>query len=336
MNKKDVSFIIPVYNTKIDILIRCLKSIKKQRLIDFEIIIINDGSTSIKNEVYRKIARKYNAKYFYQKKQGVSVARNKGIEESIGKYIFFVDSDDELVENSVNKADFKDNIDFLIYNVKKINQNLKSEKVFYLENKSLSQYFILTNFLKNDLLNWSVGKLYKRSFIIEKNISFDINRSSGEDFEFVYSVYSAKPIIKYISKVVYVYLYNDVTGNERIISDPIRNIKDIINLYEIRNKIISQAKELNSYKVYLCQNTINDLFNNYSIVITNDKNIIKKIRPLYIKAVDHFDKSALKQIGQKYKIKLFLIKHNLYYLTKIYNKLFSLKVNIKKEMIDRV
>lgn len=328
---KDISFIIPVYDTSIPVLSRCLDSIKNQNNLNYEIIIINDGSKNVDNEEYTNLAFKYDAKYCYQDKQGVSSARNRGIIEATGKYISFVDSDDKLINNAFSKSDVEKNCDFLIYNVIKTDQRSKEKKLYNLSiDGNLTEKKMIINFLSNDMLNWSVGKLYKRDFLIKNNIFFDKNRISGEDFVFVYTVFKHEPMIKYISKPVYEYIYSDITGKKRILSDPVGNINDIMTLYKIRLKILEQYKDLNDYySVNLCQNTINDLFNNYYILVEQNKDVVEKLHFNYIKAINNLDKNALAKIKLKYKIKMYFIIHKTYVLTKIYNNLFVLK-NIMK------
>ncbi|PKC52446.1 nucleotide-diphospho-sugar transferase [Rhizophagus irregularis] len=87
-----VSVIIPVYNRENKIKI-ALESLINQSYQNFEAIIIDDGST----DQTAKVIKEYNCsnfRYVYQENSGVSVARNKGIAESKGEYICFLDSDD--------------------------------------------------------------------------------------------------------------------------------------------------------------------------------------------------------------------------------------------------
>ena len=92
----EISVIIPVYNVG-SYLPRCLSSVQKQTLNNIEILCINDGST----DESAKILNQYAAddkriKIFTQKNKGLSAARNKGLAEATGNYIFFLDSDDYL------------------------------------------------------------------------------------------------------------------------------------------------------------------------------------------------------------------------------------------------
>ena len=98
-----VSVVVPVYNVE-NYLSNCLESIMKQTMKDIEIILVNDGSTDGSGEICKKYADKDNRiKYVEQRNQGVSVARNIGMDVAIGGYILFVDSDDELNAEMIEK-----------------------------------------------------------------------------------------------------------------------------------------------------------------------------------------------------------------------------------------
>ena len=95
-NKKPAfSVIIPTYN-RADFLPRAIQSILKQTFRDFELIIVDDGSTDNTEEVVGGISNA-RVRYFYQQNRGVSAARNFGATLSKGQYTTFLDSDDEVL-----------------------------------------------------------------------------------------------------------------------------------------------------------------------------------------------------------------------------------------------
>ena len=90
----EISVIIPVYNVE-EKIERCLGSLQNQKFSDFEVILINDGSSDRSGKICDEYASMdKRIKVIHQKNQGVSVARNIGISIARGKYITFVDSDD--------------------------------------------------------------------------------------------------------------------------------------------------------------------------------------------------------------------------------------------------
>jgi len=94
-----VSVVVPTYN-RAKFLTECIQSILSQSFHDFEIIVIDDGST----DNTAKVLSDYPVRYFWQKNQGVAAARNKGIEMAQGEYIALLDSDDVLLESTLKKG----------------------------------------------------------------------------------------------------------------------------------------------------------------------------------------------------------------------------------------
>lgn len=96
-----VSVVVPVYNTE-PFLAECLHSLEKQTLTDIEIILVNDGSTDNSGRLLQEYADK-DARFVYveQENQGLSAARNTGMEHASGHYLAFLDSDDWLAENAL-------------------------------------------------------------------------------------------------------------------------------------------------------------------------------------------------------------------------------------------
>lgn len=99
-----VSVIVPVYN-KEEYLEECLYSLIKQTLTPIEIIIVNDGSIDNSENIIKKFTiNNENIKYISQENSGVSMARNKGIDNSAGEYIYFLDSDDVITPNTLESC----------------------------------------------------------------------------------------------------------------------------------------------------------------------------------------------------------------------------------------
>lgn len=91
-----ISVIVPVYNVE-EYLEECLESIRQQSFTDIEVILVNDGSTDGSREICEQYCEKDSRfRLINQENQGQSVARNRGVKESVGQYIMFVDSDDVI------------------------------------------------------------------------------------------------------------------------------------------------------------------------------------------------------------------------------------------------
>ena len=120
MTMYKISIIIPIYNAS-KYLKRCVDSILRQTRQDFELILVNDGSKDDSGEICQQYAEnKSNIKYISKNNGGVSSARNIGIEHSCGEFICFVDADDWLEPNYIEKLAEKfesDNIDMVECNL---------------------------------------------------------------------------------------------------------------------------------------------------------------------------------------------------------------------------
>ena len=96
-----ISIIVPIYNVE-EYLEECLESIRNQTYTNIEVILVNDGSTDGSKEICERFCQQDNRfKLVTQENQGASVARNRGVKESNGDYIMFVDSDDVVKDNIV-------------------------------------------------------------------------------------------------------------------------------------------------------------------------------------------------------------------------------------------
>ena len=93
--QEKISIIVPVYNVE-NYLERCVESILKQTYTNFELLLINDGSTDRSLDILKKYKEKYPeiTKIIDKKNGGLSSARNAGIRDAKGEYLSFIDSDD--------------------------------------------------------------------------------------------------------------------------------------------------------------------------------------------------------------------------------------------------
>ena len=109
------SIIIPVYNVE-KYLKKCLESVYNQTYKNYEVIVVNDGTKDNSMD----IVKNYPAKVINQKNQGLSVARNNGVEKASGEYILFLDSDDYIEKGllkEINKS-LNNNPDIVRFQIK--------------------------------------------------------------------------------------------------------------------------------------------------------------------------------------------------------------------------
>ena len=94
MSNCKISVVIPVYNTK-QFLRRCVDSVLQQTFTDFEIILVDDGSSDGSSAICDEYAAMHkNIFTYHQKNQGLALTRKNGVHYSSGDYVFFLDSDD--------------------------------------------------------------------------------------------------------------------------------------------------------------------------------------------------------------------------------------------------
>ena len=191
-----ISVIVPVYNVE-TYLEECLDSIQNQTYTDFEVLLVNDGSTDGSQAIcerYCKENRRFHL--LNQTNQGLSAARNKGVEISTGEYIVFVDSDDIIKTNYLEKLMqyMTEDVDivesqFTVSNEEFLAKSFKEPTILF-EGNSQEAVKIFTKHVLN--VN-AVTKLYRRS-IVEAVPYID-----GVIFE---DVYCGIGMLKYIRKII--------------------------------------------------------------------------------------------------------------------------------------
>ena len=212
------SIIIPVYNAETTIR-RCLDSFTNPRFSDYEILLINDGSTDNSDAICREYAD-VNSKICYLSKEngGVSSARNLGLEQAKGEYVLFVDSDDYVSEDYfdvINQALTQRNPDLLMFGYRNFGR-ISAERgtgEFYEDDevgaaKRIS--FSMRQYLFSSL--WS--KVFKRKIIENRGLRFSTDLSIGEDQLFIFSYAMHIQSISSIDAL----LYNVDVGNENSLS----------------------------------------------------------------------------------------------------------------------
>ncbi len=230
-----LSIIIPAYNVE-QYIVKCLESCSNQDVDknDYEVIVINDGSTDNSLVFAEKVSESYpNIKIFSQQNMGLSAARNKGIEEATGDYIWFVDSDDWIEENCLCDIwnYFDKNLDLLQiqYRLTYDNQSSVDGNKCIIDGIKDGQTLTLSGGIETP----APFTIYKRSFLLENNLKF----KSGiyhEDCEFkprallLANRVSSTPVICYN---YYQRISGSITSNYKV-----KNAKDML---EVLNSLYS-------------------------------------------------------------------------------------------------
>lgn len=241
-----LSIIIPVYNLE-KYISNCLDSIIEQiddKIMDeIEIILVNDGSTDNSEQICKKYGVKYkNIQYIYQKNSGVSVARNHGLNVSKGEYVYCVDGDDFLLNNSIMDIYFKikdKKADMVLCDyVNVYGENIKYTTILKRENKIAKlkkKNKILCTSNLYDILNMGLFipsmwcNIVKKEVLEKNNIKFDENVKYTEDMEVAFKTLLASNAFDIILNPVYAYRKsNDDSATHKITE---KRIKDNFNFY---------------------------------------------------------------------------------------------------------
>lgn len=220
-----ISVIVPVFNTDEKVLEECLQSICEQSFNDYEVIIVDDGSTnkSTQTTCDSFASKNSNFSVAHYPNHGVSSARNRGVASAKGRWIAFIDSDDSVEPNYLQSlfeaTATSPNSDIAICDCRVSDgTHLFDNHFFPNDSQSLfttteeKNLIILQILGQNNYYNppqigigvpW--GKLYKKSLLLENNIKFQENLSLLEDNIFnLYAVQLARAIC-YTPKMLYCY-----------------------------------------------------------------------------------------------------------------------------------
>ena len=206
-NKYKLSVIVPVYNTE-KYIERCIKSIFDQSFKDYQLIIINDGSTDNCDKIIRNLIKnRDNIIYKKIKNSGVAAARNIGLSYASGEYITFVDSDDfvevDIYKKLYNHAIANDS-DIVGCAYKKIYKNSEKE----IHPKNLSYFGKSLRESKEIICNsnpYTPLKIFKRSLIVNNEILFDVDLRIFEDLLFCYKLFLLSNKISFVDECLYNY-----------------------------------------------------------------------------------------------------------------------------------
>lgn len=271
MKKNKFSIIVPVYNTS-KVLQRCFDSIFNQTYNNYEVIVVNDGSTDDSLNVIKKYKDKI--VLINQKNEGLSMARNNGVKKATGDYILFVDSDDSINKDLLKELN--NNItdeDLIRYQIKNINNN---KEIPYKEVgfKELNGIEAFKKIAKYHYVETATCYAYKKSYYIENKFSF-IKGAYHEDFGLIPEVIIKANVVTSLEYIGYNYYYNEGSITDYTSYDKeIKKAYDVLKHYE---RLIDKSED-KFYKSFLA----NAVLLKSNSLKNNDKkdylNIIKELK----------------------------------------------------------
>lgn len=279
------SFIIPVYNCG-QYLNKFIRSIEKVGLYDYEIILIDDGSTDNSGLICDEIAGKSEKIYcIHQNNQGVSAARNQGLQVASGDFICFFDADDNIVPGNLNKL---------------LRQIKNSRTVIDIAVFGMSfDYYHRGNIYRRDLMQpplqgvlekskWSPkltelfhanslspiwNKVFRHSFLIENNLYLRNDMFLYEDLEYSLRCMACSGNILFEPEVIYQYRQSEDEGNA---SRRLMRIEHIYNLVARIEDVLVELTDLKSGKKE--QDEINNILVSLYLVLAREKIAVSNVR----------------------------------------------------------
>ncbi|WP_286031508.1 glycosyltransferase family 2 protein [Phocaeicola coprophilus] len=307
-----ISIIVPVYNAE-QTLHRCVDSVINQLYQDWELLLINDGSTDTSGIICNEYSvRDSRIKVFHKPNGGVSSARNMGLDHAKGEWITFVDSDDFLNSDSlfnmisvIGESDIilssvreYDGVSYKEYIINNVNTRNIQETTDWLT--VFNHFIILT-------VPWS--KLLKTSIINNYKLRFDVRFCSGEDSLFLYKYLCYVDKVTCIDRISYNY------SASRGLSNKLLSLKEIDSiLQEIIFALRQLSKKFSNTFVHSYYNSLEYFIIRYDFSNKKFNKFYKDF--LYLSKQKYFsdlinDKVFIPK-GRKRKLFDFLFKHKLY------------------------
>lgn len=246
----NLSIVIPMYNSELTIK-KCIDSIGESH--EIEVIMVDDGSIDKTKEICCNYLQKSMFKYIYQDNGGPGAARNKGISYATGKYIMFLDSDDYVdtqILNKIIKTYLPQNYDMIYYG---FDQVTETGTVLKHHNLSMFNGVNKDNLITYTLswkLPWGQFKIIKRSILYENRISFNEIQCDSEELVFTLNCIEKSERIYFYEESLYKYYKRNGSISTNAIWE---------NLYKTRLSIIKILRRLygNEYNLGI---------NNYQLV----------------------------------------------------------------------
>ena len=219
-----VSFIIPVYNCE-QYLRHIVCKIENVRLTDYEIILIDDGSTDNSGGICDELAKlNANILCIHQKNQGVSAARNKGLTISSGDYVCFFDADDDIESEKLYRLLYKleatDAVDMAVFGLAFLYYH--NEKIYRKEEQNTPLQGIIEkdiwiqniyNLYAENSISPIWNKVFRRDFLMEHGLYLREDMFLYEDLEYSIRCMASSNKILFEPEIIYYYRQSEDEGN---------------------------------------------------------------------------------------------------------------------------
>ena len=307
-----LSVVIPVYNGSN--YINALKEILKKNIYpEAEFVIVNDGSKDNTEELLHKLCEEVeNTRIITKENGGVSTARNVGIQNAAGEYIWFVDSDDSIKEGSVQKVCqiIQSGCDLYVFDANRRKGNAESlienfEKTEAFTEKLRAAEIMMENIMTKTYTNAVWNKVFKKEIIISHNVQFPVGVINGEDTCFLLDYCDKIKSVEYIKDSFYLYVIQSGSAANNIRPETVKGFMPIH-----RKKIeYCEKYGLSEVEKHIRKGFVNKLFRAFFHMKRNKKVNNKALKTCINDVVqDELIRSEVKATGSSCKGLL-----NLYY-----------------------
>lgn len=205
-SKPFFSIIVPAYNIE-DYIDECVQSVLAQQFQDFELILVDDGSTDQTGEICKKVnSASAKIQYLYQKNAGLSAARNTGVKQASGEYLIFLDGDDYLEKDALQsiRDGLEPGLDLLRYQAEEV---FDSGKVVNYPERGFAATSGVEGFRRLAAYHYTENAwlyAYRREFFIENKFEY-AEGCIAEDFGLTPLIIAKAKTVKAIPKICYAY-----------------------------------------------------------------------------------------------------------------------------------
>lgn len=327
-----ISVIIPIYNSE-KYLRKCINSLITQSSKNFEIVLINDGSTDSSETICKEYEKKYNyVRYFAKKNSGVSSARNYGLKKAAGDYITFLDSDDYLDKDFIlNTTEIiKNEYEMVIYDHSIVNGDKIEIVSLGGDSRDITYPDCIDKYFDSYCLSTACKIVYNRKMIISNKIFFNEKINYGEDMLFSFEAYVISKKTYYKSYCGYYYLMNNQSASHNdTIEKRIKYCNDNLILYLTIKKILEEKSYKVSEQKFLDALLKNLIYGIDKTTLLNNNDNDKTIRAIINNYKPYLKKTSIykSKLSIYLKIQVFLLKYN---QIKLLKKFLKIKKRIKK------
>lgn len=276
-----ISVIIPTYN-RAHSLSETIKSVVEQSTGNWELVIVDDGSTDDTRQIVSKFLNCEKVKYYFQKNAGVSAARNKGMELSRGDYIIFLDSDDRFLPGLFSKLN---EVNYTFYDLIcwQVLKKVDGKSAVWKPRK-------LEKIYNNITASFLAGSIcYRKKSFIEAG-GYDPKMTFGENYELGMRVSALRDLkIKNLEEAFLFYFVNNQTRESNSLSNRLDSYLHLYQKHRVKyekdKKSHSQIKYLLGF-VYEKMGRKSDARNFYqSSFLINPRNYKALLKSLYFKFI---------------------------------------------------